>query len=140
MGGIAPTPSTEATPLYPAYFRIEDPSLNWLASESGLSQSIVTTVKYKIDHNSKTKNRTKKNSWMQKLRSENCGSFEINIIVNLFWAKNIWKLRTKSITTQKRKNWNFFSPVFHSFQYVSQLLGPKYQNGSFWEREGHILN
>ena len=64
---------------------IEDPSLNWLASESGsqkslrdffLPSSLLTTVEYKIDHNSKTKNRTKKLQ-KQKLRSEHCASFEI---------------------------------------------------------------
>ena len=35
----------------------------------------VTKIKYKNDHNSKTKNRTKKNSCTEKLRSEQCASF-----------------------------------------------------------------
>ena len=49
------------------------------------SPESTTKVKYKIDHNSKTKNRTKKYSCIQKLRSEYCASFEINIT---FWRKN----------------------------------------------------
>ena len=48
------------------FYLIKDPSLNWLASESG---SHSPTVKYKIDHNSKTKNRTRKNSGLQEIRT-----------------------------------------------------------------------
>ena len=57
---------TGAAHLEPVCFSIQDPSRNRLASTAyfaklaTLSLCTVTTVKYKIDHNSKTKSRKKK--------------------------------------------------------------------------------
>ena len=63
--GGPPVPPAVAAPLDPAYFWIEGPSRNRLASTAYLATNPTrsfarSTVKYKIDHNSKTKNRTEK--------------------------------------------------------------------------------
>ena len=60
--GWGALPPTGAAPLDPAYFRIEDPSRNILASRTYLAinptmffiANTLTTAKYKISHNSKT--------------------------------------------------------------------------------------
>ena len=44
---------------------------------------LLSNVKYKTDNNAKTKNRTK-NSWIQKVRSEQCASFIFSLIVGFF--------------------------------------------------------
>ena len=53
VGGFAPSPPTMAAPLDPPCFRIEDPSQNWLASESGL---VCFSVLYAWGHMNQNKN------------------------------------------------------------------------------------
>ena len=80
-----------------------------------------------IDPNSKTKSRTKKNSWTQKYVSEHCASFGM--------IKNRFFLQPKMVKkTKNRRNWKI------DFWFVSEhcaYFGRKNENGSFWrERRG----
>ena len=53
--------------------------------EFSWTEKLVIQQRY---HNLKTKNRTKKNSGIQKLRSQYYESFEVNIIFDLTWTQN----------------------------------------------------
>ena len=55
-----------------------------LCSEITVQCSLLTTVEYKIDHISKTENRTKKNSGPQRSVSEHCSSFFFSQMDNNF--------------------------------------------------------
>ena len=86
-----------ALPLNPLYLMIEDSSRKRFPSTAyfaiyptrffGKSNTLLTTVKYKIHHNSKTKNLTKKNSGTQKSDS--------NIAHLLRYPKKCPKIRLK---------------------------------------------
>ena len=117
VGGFAPHIPHRACTLE-TRFRIENPSQNRLVSTAYFAKPVMlslllllTTAKYKIGHNSKTKNH------MQK--SQGFKNFDHNI-VQLFsvWPKkmthNTWKLWTKSVII-KKKNWFFFH-----FSFVSE--------------------
>ena len=71
-------------------------SVNGIFRKNLFPSSLLSTVKYKIDHISKTKNYTKKKSWIQKSDSEHCASFEITYFWPFLVDKNTWKLWTKS--------------------------------------------
>ena len=65
-----------------------------------VSPESITNVKYKIDHNSKTKNRTKK-LMNSKIRFTTLRIFWDIFFLPFLVGKNTWKFWTKSIVTQK---------------------------------------
>ena len=99
---------------------------NATVGTNGLIPNYITKWKIQNSIISQKLRIAKKNSWIQKLRSEYFGSFEINIIFYLNCTQNTWKLWTKSVITRK-KNRNFFS-----FLIRFSTIGPKNRNRFFW--------
>ena len=102
-------------PPHPTCFRIENPTWNRLASTAYFPKQamlslllLLSTVKHKIDHNSKT-GKSQKKLRLQKLQSEHCTSFFFtqNQKNN---TQNYWKLSIKLIILKKKLK--FFSFVF----------------------------
>ena len=68
------------------------------------SAECTTKVKYKIDHNSKTKNRTKKKSEAQTV-SQHCAYFETTYFyIFLFGLKHLIKIVNKISINSRNKN------------------------------------
>ena len=92
------------------------------------SPKFTTNVEYKIYHISKTKNH-KIVKLSARSVSEHCTYFGTKKKIRPF--KKFW-----TTISQKLKIAKVGILIFHTFQNIAQLFGPKKNIGSFWEKGG----